>query len=199
MILADAALQAALAAIPSLPYNHQCVRRIDARHLIKPGAIPLWARGSRIDGGRFTPIGSKDTLYLAEDQFTALAEAMAPLVLPTLPASAYINQPVVELPVRCVISRILDLTDDSNQARLETNYQELTGDWRVLQDRGQEAPTQRSGIQAFQSGRFQAIRFPSSKLRPRGVCLAVFVDLLVPGKDYVEVIDPYGNLLDRIP
>jgi hypothetical protein len=138
-------------------------------------------------------------LYLAEDRFTALAESMAPLVLPTLPASAYVNQPVIELPVRCRIHRILDLTDDSCQARLETNYQELTGFWRELQDRGHVAPTQRLGIQAFQSGCFQAIRFPSSKLRPRGICIAIFVDLLVSGSDYVKVIDPYGNLVDEIP
>ena len=199
MILSDAAVQAALVAIPSVPYNHDCVRRVDARHLLTPNPLPLWAEGSRTQGARYTPIGSVDTLYLAEDQYTAVAEASAPITLPTLPAHAYVTQPVMEFTARCVVHQVLDLTVAAHQTQLETNYQELTGFWRELQDAGQTAPTQRLGGHVFQSRRFQAIRFPSSKLRPRGVCIAIFVDLLAPGADLVEVIDPYGNIVSRIP
>jgi RES domain-containing protein len=199
MILSDVALRAALLVIPSSPYNRDCVRRVDARHLLKPNPLPLWAEGSRTQGARYTPVGSADALYLAEDPYTAVAEASAPITLPTLPAQAYVNQPVVEFTARCVLHQVLDLTVPAHQMQLETNYQELTGFWRELQDAGQTAPTQRLGDQAFHSRRFQAIRFPSSKLRPRGVCIAIFVDLLVPGADFVEVIDPYGKLVSRIP
>ena len=169
-----------------------------ALHILTPGTLLLWTEGSKNQGARYTPLGSENTLYVAEDPFTALAETMAPLVLPMLPGSAYTPKPWVELPVHCVMSRVLDMTDASAQAKLESNYQELTGDWKVLQDQGLAAPTQRLGICAFQSG-FQAIRFPSSKLKPHGVCLAVFVNLLVSGKDFVEVIDPSGSLVGRLP
>ena len=138
-------------------------------------------------------------VILAEDQYTAVAEASAPITLPTLPAHAYVTQPVMEFTARCVVHQVLDLTVAAHQTQLETNYQELTGFWRELQDAGQMAPTQRLGDHVFQSRRFQVIRFPSSKLRPRGVCIAIFVDLLAPGADFVEVIDPYGNIVSRIP
>jgi len=77
--------------------------------------------------------------------------------------------------------------------------QELTGEWRVTQVEGQEAPTQVLGRVAFQSERFDAIRFPSSK-NPGGVCVAVFAErLTADGRAFIAVYDPDDNLAQRIP
>ncbi|MPY65583.1 RES family NAD+ phosphorylase [Deinococcus sp. SDU3-2] len=71
--------------------------------------------------------------------------------------------------------RVLDLTDAGVREQVGTSLQELTGDWQFLNEQGEDAPTQRLGRTAFESGRFDAVRAPS-KLRPGEANLLVFVD-----------------------
>jgi RES domain-containing protein len=55
-------------------------RFVEFRHLSKVGSYralnpkPLWGLGSKMYGGRFTPKGAFETIYLAEDPITAMAE-----------------------------------------------------------------------------------------------------------------------------
>jgi RES domain-containing protein len=77
-MLADPELRRALAAGPLIEITGPWVRAIDARLLTAspPGAPagsppqPLWGGGARMYGGRFTPKGSFDTLYLSSDLIT---------------------------------------------------------------------------------------------------------------------------------
>jgi hypothetical protein len=92
---------------------------------------------------------------------------------------------------------VFDLTDAGIQAVLQTDAAELTATWRLKQRRNLPIPTQTLGAIAFRSGRFQALRFPSAR-DSRGHCLVVFPDR-VTSPSYVEVFDPYGELVGRIP
>jgi RES domain-containing protein len=51
---------------------------VEFRHLSSvypiPGPKPLWGLGGMLYGGRFTPKGAFETVYLAEDPVTAMAE-----------------------------------------------------------------------------------------------------------------------------
>jgi RES domain-containing protein len=67
----------------------------------------------------------------------------------------------------------------------------------MLNARGIEAPTQRVGHAASMSERVEAVLYPST-VWPIGACLAIFPERLVPGSS-LEVIDPDGILLERIP
>ena len=84
------------------------------------------------------------------------------------------------------------------QAKLGTNSQELTGEWRYTQEGGGEAPTQALGTICYETGLFDAIRYPSSKNLPGGRCLAVFPDRL-KSPAFLDVYDPNGHLAQRIP
>ena len=105
--------------------------------------------------------------------------------------------PWVLIAVEGILLRVLDLMDLEIQAALGTNSQELTGAWRQIQALGQEAPTQILGRLCYQSGRFEAVRYPSSK-NIAGVCVAVFiVRLRTPAM--IRVLDPHGRLAQRLP
>jgi hypothetical protein len=100
--------------------------------------------------------------------------------------------------VEAFLHRILDLTVSDVRSALGTNRQELTGAWRHIQATGREAPPQTLGRICHQSGRFEAIRFPSSKNAPDGVCIAVFTERL-RSSSWVKVFDPEGRLAQRLP
>jgi hypothetical protein len=77
-MLADSELPRVIAATALTEFGAPWIRAIHARHLTAapPGAPagsppqPLWAGGARLYGGRFSPKGSFDTLYLASDLVT---------------------------------------------------------------------------------------------------------------------------------
>ncbi len=52
---------------------HHLVSMPQVQRIARP-AQPLWGMGSKRFGGRFTPRDSFETIYLAEDPVTALAE-----------------------------------------------------------------------------------------------------------------------------
>jgi hypothetical protein len=54
------------------------------------------------------------------------------------------------------------------------------------------------GRLCYQSGQFEAIRYPSSKNAAYGICVAVFTDRLKP-PSVIKVLDPYGRLAQQLP
>jgi len=128
---------------------------------------------------------------------TALAEVTGVLYSSQAPMPRTAQPPWVLITVEGILLRVLDLTDPGIQAAVGTNLQELTGAWRHIQAAGQEAPTQTLGRLCHHSGRFEAIRYPSSKSFG-GVCIAVLTDrLLAPAM--IRVLDPHGRLAQRLP
>src|SRR5260370_1460076 len=126
----------------------------------------LFAGVPRRVGGRYTPMEGPDTLYLASSERAAKAEWKAGL-------QALL--PGVELPPKTVfaaevnLTRVLDVSTDEIQRALRTNSAELTQPWRARNG----PATQRLGLACFESGRFSALRYRSTKAAP-SYCLAVF-------------------------
>ena len=159
---------------------------------------PLWGMGAAAYGGRFTPKGTFEAVYLAEDSITSLAEVALIFRHPQAPPSTFSTPLWVHIVVEGILQSVLDLTRPDVLSQLGTTQQEITGEWRSIQAAGAEAPTQMVGRVCYQTGRFDGIRFPSSKNPPTGVCLAVFPDRLTPPA-FLEVYDPHGNLAQRLP
>jgi RES domain len=78
-MLAERDLRRALRRVNAQPAHGFYSRFVEFRHLsaaprFPAGPKPLWSLGSKLYGGRFTPKGSFETVYLAEDPVTAMAE-----------------------------------------------------------------------------------------------------------------------------
>ena len=132
-------------------------------------------------GGRYTPIEGPDTLYLASSERAANAEWKAGL-------QALFSD--VMLPPKTVfatdvnLTRVLDLSTDEIQRTLRTNSAELAQPWKTRN----RPVTQTLGLACFESGRFSALRYRSTKAAP-SYCLAVFPSRMNP-PEYVSVLDP---------
>ena len=141
----------------------------------------LFAGGPRRVGGRYTPMEGPDTLYLASSERAANAEWKAGLQA---------LFPGVELPPKTVfatevnLTRVLDLSTDEIQRALRTDSAELAQAWKAHN----RPATQRLGLACFESGRFSALRYRSTKAAP-SYCLAVFPNRIIPA-EYVSVLDP---------
>jgi RES domain-containing protein len=141
----------------------------------------LFAGGPRRVGGRYTPIEGPDTLYLASSERAANAEWKAGL-------QALFSD--VMLPPKTVfatdvnLTRVLDLSTDEIQRTLRTNSAELAQPWKTRN----RPVTQTLGLACFESGRFSALRYRSTKAAP-SYCLAVFPSRMNP-PEYVSVLDP---------
>ena len=163
-----------------------------------PSPIPLWSSSSK--GSRFVAKGAHDALYLAQDPNTAYMEVdraykkveeLEPSLVPQ-PAP-----PVILFNCRVELERVLDLTNTDVLKVLKTSEAELKVTWRLNQSRGKPIPTQILGGIVYRSGRFQAIRYHSAR-DPQGKCLVIFPDLVI-APSFVEVFDPFGGLVGRIP
>lgn len=205
-MLAESQLRSILNRLPTRTIHGPYSRCVAYRHLVpRPlgalpvgGPQPLWGMGSRNSGGRFTPKGSFETVYLAEDPITAFREVWLFLQHPSAPPFTVRTPPLVHVAVDAVLLSALDVTDAGVQDALGTTRQELTGDWWSIQTQGLEAPTQTLGRVCYESGRFDAIRYYSSKNPPNGVCIAVLSERL-RDQAYLEVYDPYDQLAQRFP
>jgi RES domain-containing protein len=200
-MLAERDLRRALRRVNAQPAHGFYSRFVELRHLSGPrigaGPKPLWSLGSKLFGGRFTPKGSFETVYLAEDPVTAMAEVSGVLYSSLAPMPRTARPPWVLITVEGILLRVLDLVDPEVQAAVGTNSQELTGAWRHIQATGRLAPTQILGRVCYRSGRFEAIRYPSSK-NVAGVFLAVLIDRL-RSPAMIRVLDPHGRLAQRLP
>lgn len=123
-------------------------------------------------------------LYLAETHLVALFEVQALLGSPTIPGGV-VPKPHgawTILDVNISLTRIADLTDVTEQGKLATNAQELTGDWRgyhlrgpytsVKHPSGIPAPTQELGEALLRQG-LEGFLTLSAKL-PENMILVLF-------------------------
>lgn len=201
-MLTDDELRGALAAVQLIDAKGPWVRAIDARHLTAapPGAPkgsppqPLWGGGARIHGGRFTPKGSFDTLYLASDLATLGLEIGA--VFGSTGAVSPTKDPFTVVTVNGHLTNVLDLTNDAIRTALATTLPELTGPWRIVKG----PPTHRLARAAFDSNRICAIVAPSAKYAAGGVVTAIFIDRLADfPPSHLESVDTTGQLSQRLP
>jgi RES domain-containing protein len=162
--------------------------------------LPLFSEGARQRGARYTPRGGPASLYLALDPQTAYAEAnrvhtRAWMNVQTGGAPAL--PPTVLISVQIRLQTVLDLTDTGIRKVLQTSTAELLRPWRLAMGRGIPVATQLLGQAVFDSGRYQALWYPSAQ-STGAHCLVVFPERLAPPA-YVETIDRHGNLPHRLP
>ncbi len=188
-------LAAALAKVKLIAVHGPWSRAVEFRHLHVPAPNPLWGGASKIHGARFSPQGGFDSIYLAWDSITALAEVQSLVFLAGGPFQP-ITPPWVLMSVDGVVSQVLDLTDKKTLATLGTNEQEISGPWEKISF----PPTQMLAQVAYDSGDIVGIKYPSAKNRGGGDAnLIVFPDRLGrTATDFLEVCDPHGNLAQRI-
>lgn len=201
-MLIDDELRRALAAVPLIEVAGPWVRAVDARQLTAPppGAPagsppqPLWGGGARLFGGRFTPKGSFDTLYLASDLVTLGLEIGA--VFGTAGAVSPTKDPFTVVTVNGQLTAVLDLTSEPVRTVIGTTIQELTGPWRIEK----EPPTHRLARAAFDSKRICAVAAPSAKHAAGGIVTAIFVERVADfPPSHVESVDTTGRLSQRLP
>jgi RES domain-containing protein len=108
-------------------------RAVDPRFLV--GALSTLHTATT--PSRFSPARGAapafEILYLAENPMVALFEARALFGSPSTPGGLvpHPNRPLVTLPIVVNLSAISDLTDPAEAVLIETNAQELTGEWRT--------------------------------------------------------------------
>lgn len=157
---------------------------------------PLWPGGAKLNGGRFTPKGSFNTLYLCSDQTTALLEANTAFCPPNGPIVSASHNPLTLSQVNGILSGVLDLTEGAIQKALDVDEQLLTGRWRTARN----PSTHLLARAAQQSGKILALRSFSSKSADGGTIVAVFTDRLAHfPSSFLEVIDSTGRLGQRLP
>src|SRR6266849_2272753 len=140
-MLDEKALAAALGQIKTKVLHGPFSRCVAFHHLVSMPQVqgvvsrpqPLWGMGSKRFGGRFTPRNSFETIYLAEDPVTALAEVSAVLLNPGGGVITLPSLPWVTVTVQGTLIAVLDVSDMGIQAKLGTTSQELTGEWRYTQ------------------------------------------------------------------
>lgn len=179
-------------------------RAIAYHHLISgpsapgSGPQPLWAGGPAINGARFTPKGGFDSIYLADDLVTAFQEVRAFFQHPGAPPFTMKLPPWALFTVDGVLHNILDLTDPHTLSSLGTSLQELTGRWSAG-SAGGLAPTQVLAQAAYDLGSIVGFRYQSAQ-NAGGICVVVFTDRLTASShSYIEVYDPFNNLIQRLP
>jgi RES domain-containing protein len=193
-------LEAALAKAKLIAVHGPWSRVVAFRHLLGPPPgmsgppQPLWGGASKIDGARFTPQSGFDSIYLAADPMTALAEVQAIVFVPKGPIPVQ-TTPWTVLSVDGVVSRVVDLTDSATLAILGTSEQEISGTWWMAP----HPPTQILGQAAFDAAKISGIKYRSAKNTSAGVNVVVFPERISDVvTDYLEVYDPHGNLKQRI-
>jgi RES domain-containing protein len=192
---ADADLKTALNGIQPKKILDQLVRIVTTSTLLGmvSGTVTrirpdlLFAGGPGLVGGRFTPIGGPEALYVASSEATARAEWENGLTR-LYPGVAIPPKTVFYVDVELV--RVLDVTLAKNQCLLGTDSKELISEWKGLT----LPPTQRLGLAVYESNCFSAIRYRSSRAK-RGYCLVIFPDRLRRTEESVGVSDPMNVVL----
>lgn len=167
-MLTASKLQAALQAVPGIPFEGVLHRAVHLRWLMNlpPGMIPqpLFSLAAPASGARFTLLGGPPMLYFVQEAETAYAEAnqvSSRIKIPALHVAA--PPPTVLIAATVRLGAVLELTDPTLQAVLKISPAQLAAPWRLAQKRaarGQGKPpiSQRLGQAIFDSGRFQALR-----------------------------------------
>jgi hypothetical protein len=172
-MLDDSNLDIALSQISPISMKGRAIRCQSIDYQDKP----LSVIGSLIHGGRFNipaklleekglPFNS--VLYIARNTQIAMEEVGAKWGSP--------NHVLVRILYE--LDNVLDLTNRDNMSILGTNYQELTGNWRQINEELCEiASTQRLALAVRQSNRFNAIKVHSEKtMIGENYNLVIFMD-----------------------
>ncbi len=188
-------------------------RAVDPRFL----ASALSTLHTATTPSRFSPARAAapafEILYLAENPLVALFEARALFGSPSTPGGVvpHPHRPLVSLPILVSLGAISDLTDPLEAAVVETNAQELTGDWRSYATRLSPTgapgphtgmpPTHSLGSALFALGSPQGLVSFSATL-PDYKILVVFPARLTGTPDYLQYSyhDARGTIqVRRIP
>jgi RES domain-containing protein len=173
-------------------------RAVDPRFL----ATALSTSHTPTTPSRFSPgrpgAPAFEILYLAENPMVAMFEARALFGSPTTPGGVVPHpaRPLVTLPILVSLTAVADLTDAGEAASVDTNAQELTGDWRSYANRMPPVspPAPHSGVPPTHSlghalhtlvAKHQGLISFSATL-PEYKILAVFPDRLKPPADYMQ-------------
>lgn len=190
---------AALAIVPLAAVHGPWSRAIGYRHLQGPPPglsgppQPLWGGAARMVGARFTPPGSFDSLYLADNPVTAFLEVSALIQLPGGPVPV-LAAPWVVVSVEGELNHVLDLTQPAILAALGITPAEVTAPWVTAAN----PPMQVLGRLTHRSRRVVGIRYASAK-HPGGTNLVVFPERLdIASGNYLEVYDPHRQLSQRL-
>ena len=168
-------------------------RSIAFHYLLANPAEPLWAAGSKINGARFTPKGSFDSLYLSWHPTTTLAEVDSLVMLPSGPAPLQ-TSPLTLFVINGIVTRVLDLTDASILDALETSEQEMGGPWAKTAT----PPTQTLAQAVYDSGTIAGIQYASAKAGGQKNLMVFPERIKAPAPDYLTVYDSFGDLHQRI-
>jgi len=131
-----------------------------------------------------------ETLYLGDSEGVAGAEVKQDPGLSGFERKP--NPPDTLFHVTVKLSAILDVSEPAVQEVLGTDVKELVAPWRL---KSPDAPTQMLGTAALESGRFEAIRFPSAPMHNAGLSgtnLVIFRAAIRSGSS-VELFDPTGT------
>ncbi|WP_192930896.1 RES family NAD+ phosphorylase [Deinococcus sp. AJ005] len=125
-----------------------------------------------IADNRYSTANTFEALYTSYYDYLTIKEVTQDRIYQeTLPGAGTVANFVFSVRAEC--DGILDLTDPDTQAILGTNLQELTGDWRLLNENKIVAPTQMLGQVAHDFGTIRGIRYPS-KIEPHRANLVIF-------------------------
>jgi RES domain-containing protein len=187
------ALPAVLQHTPPVAVHGPWWRSIAFHYLLSNPSEPLWSAGSKIEGARFTPKGSFDSLYLSWHPITTLAEVNGLVMLPSGPVPQQ-TPPLTLFVIQGIVTRVLDLTNPSILDALGTSEQEVAGPWVKMA----KPPTQILAQAAYESGIFAAVQYHSAKAGGEKN-LVVFPDRFkAPAPDFLEVYDSFGDLRQRL-
>jgi RES domain-containing protein len=160
------------------------------------GTEVLGGLGAKMIGGRFTPRGVFETLYVATSAETARVEAESRVTASGVVGSP--SKPYVHFVIRGHLQMVLDLNEPLVLEALKTTFGEIVAPWVMDQAQGKEARTQVLGRAVHAASTIEAILFPSSKDRPDGRCLAILPDRLKKGSS-LEIVDETGLVKERLP
>lgn len=146
---------------------HRCVA---GRHINSLAST----RGSMLADNRYTRADRFPALYTSYYDYLAIREVTQQRIYQeALPGAGTVSNFTFSVRVNC--DGVLDLMQPEIQSALGTNLQELTGEWKLLNELNLDAPTQILGQAAFESGVVKAIRYPS-KIEPHRANLVIFKD-----------------------
>jgi hypothetical protein len=169
---------------------------------------------TRYNPGSVHGVGSSfETLYLARDGRTALFEKRVTYGDPYGDPSSLLVTPRISktdlVPVDVNIDSILDLSDIDIHRLLDTNAQEITGDWEGYVHRGSgapgvvltapigPAPTQDLAWELFHHTSVKGVKSISARV-PTTCCLVVFTHKLQPS-DRLSWSDPNTRRRETYP
>jgi len=174
-----AELKSSLGSLPRVAYPGVITRLVDFEaYTAAPTPRFLYDEGPLQYGQRYTPIGGPRGIYGAEGIDLAEAELTGKGLSSLRPTRGATR---IQLHLEVTCQAILDLGDVAVRRALKTSLEELRLPWRgVFYTTGSMPPTWELGQAAFDSGRFEAIRYPSAQL-PRRYCLIIFTEHLAKG------------------